>query len=145
MITAIVEYRLREYLSVALDLAPYLLAARKRKEPWQSIPGSQRVPASLPKRIVIITFATPAFFYKVSRVGQCTFTFTSEGVTRQSKLGAGKTSWDEIVRVYRFSQAYLFAKQKGAMPVPYRCLSYPDRSALESLLASKGFGASDAA
>ena len=138
LITVPVSYRLREYLSSCIDFAPYAVAARQQHDALHSTAKHAPAPASLPQRMAIVAFATPAFFYKVARVGSCTFQFTSSGLARQSKLGTLEVAWCEIKRVYRLSQVYLFAKEKGAMPLPYRCLSVSARAELESLLSANG-------
>ena len=118
--TVSVSYRLPEYLSVVWEYAPVALAEHAQAKQ----PGSKPKPFKvLLGRLVGTALSVPMFFYKVSRVGICQFDFTDAGVTRKSKLGELQTSWSEVKHVRALKRAFLIIKERGAMPVPYRCLS----------------------
>jgi len=139
-----VAYRLPEYLSTVLEYAPYAITGKKQGVSPNSVVAPTEQISRL-ARGTIKTVSSIGFFYKKSRVGDCIFAFDSEGLSRQSKMGKLAVPWTKVERVFRLSQAYLFAKKRGAMPVPYRCLSLEQRASLEELLFSVGHGATNVA
>lgn len=137
MPTAIVEYNLREYLTVILEVLPLAKAARKENVPfWATQTPAARI--GMMDKIVAVPFATLAFLWKKHRIGTCTFSFDCEGIRRISRARELFVRWPEIKAVTRLSNAYLLTKANGSMPLPYRCLSIADRNALERLLAAAG-------
>jgi hypothetical protein len=50
----------------------------------------------------------------------------------------------EVLFSVALTNAYLVAKEGGAMPIPYRCLSGEQRARLEELLSNAGHGATAA-
>jgi hypothetical protein len=139
-----VAYRLPEYLSTVLEYAPYAITGKKRGVSPNSVVAPTEQISQL-ARVTIKAVSSIAFLYKVSRVGDCIFAFDTEGLSRQSKMGELTVPWTKVERVFRLSQAYLFSKERGAMPVPYRCLSPEERASLEELLLSVGHGAKNVA
>jgi hypothetical protein len=139
-----VRYQFWEYVSVVMDYLPFELTARKQRVPVRAV-SEPTERAGLGARLLMSVLAAVVFPYKLARVGECTFRFSSEGMSRKSRNGTLALSWNEVERVYRFSRAYLFAKAGGAMPVPYRCLATSDRARLEALLASVHHGLENAA
>ena len=132
--TVKVDYQLREYLSVVWDFAQYAGKAGRRSDMVHPL-AKQETRVGLLTKISLAIVATPIFFYKISRVGRCEFTFTESGLTRMSKGSSLQTPWDEIRYVYPLSQVFLFAKAVGAMPVPYRCLSRAQHELLEDFVS----------
>ena len=145
MISTLVVYRLAEYLTVCLDIAPYAQVARRDGVPLHQArdPAGERT--SYAARLAIVAIGTAAFAYKKRRVGACEFTFDRSGLVRHCRMGALEVPWRHVARVFRLSGAYLFAKADGAMPVPYRCLSARQRAELEALLRENGHGPADEA
>lgn len=84
-----------------------------------------------------MVFVPLIFWYKIRKVGRCTFVIDEDGVERTSKLGVGRTPWSDVVTVHRLSQAYLVEKSKGALPLPYRCLDAGQTLALENFFQVK--------
>lgn len=139
MMTLNVRYTLAEYLAVIEAFTPYALTAKKEKtSPWEV--RRPVVQAGWLARSLVKFMASAAFFYKVSRVGECRFTFSETGLVREAKDGRMQVSWLEVIRVLRLPTAFLFAKSNGAMPVPYSCMSEQQRTELEELLALVGHG-----
>ncbi len=124
--TVIVKYQLSEYISVICDFAQYAGKTRRRSDLVHPLARQEKKIGVLTKAGLAIV-ATPIFFYKVFRVGTCEFTFTEVGLTRKSKATTLDVSWQDIQYAYALSQAFLFAKAVGALPVPYRCLSNAQR------------------
>jgi len=131
-VTVTVDYQLREYLSVVWDFAQYVGKARRHRDIVHPLPKQEKGVGAFTKAGLAIV-ATPAFFYKVFRVGRCEFTFTELGITRKSKARTVQATWQDIHYIYPLSQAFLIAKAVGAMPVPYRCFSSDQRELLEGL------------
>lgn len=126
-----VSYRLFEYLAflreeIAMELAldgDSTGVRVSRRDLWLARAASS----------VIGVFA---FAYKVSRVGTCRFSIDRDFIVRESKSGKLALPWSDIVAVKRFRPGYLFAKAKGAMPVPYRVLTREQRDAIERHIAA---------
>lgn len=83
-----------------------------------------------------------ALFYKRLRLGTCRFAFSEQALTRTSRAGVKTVAWSDVLRVRRFSSAYLIEVAAGGLPLPYRCLDASQRAAFDALLAHKGFSAS---
>lgn len=143
MLTLNVRYTLSEYLAVVDAFIPYALTAKKDKSAAWEV-HCPTVRAGWATKTLTKCIASGAFFYKVSRVGDCRFTFSDTGLVREAKNGRMQVPWPEITRVFRLPTAFLFAKAKGAMPVPYSCMSEQERAVLEQLLAQVGHGPNDA-
>ena len=138
MLTVNVVYRLREYLCVLQELAPLGYAAKRSGQSLHEVASSDLKTGLFP-RLAIALVGTLAFAYKTRKVGPCIFRIDVESIRRDSRLGELVVPWADIRRVHRFSGAYLFLKEVGAMPLPYRCLTPPQRAELETLLAANGF------
>lgn len=127
--TVLVKYQLREYISIICDFAQYAGKTKRRSELVHPLSRQEKKIGVLTKAGLAIV-ATPIFFYKVFRVGACEFSFTENGLTRKSKGVTLDVSWRDIQYAYVLSEAFLFAKAVGALPVPYRCLSNAQRECL---------------
>jgi len=127
-IRLLVRYRLGEYLSVVLDHLPFAVE--------QMTGGRKR--AGWATRAMLVMVATPAFFYKKWRVGDCRFEIDGRALVRRSRTERLVLPWSEVVDVHRYRGAYLVAKQGGAMPLPYRCFSAEQRERFERCVASRG-------
>jgi len=79
--------------------------------------------------------STVLFFYKSWRVGTCTFKIDGAGITRDSKGGSFTVPWSDVTAIYKRDPGYLIAKEKGAMPIPFRVLSADQLSRLATLVA----------
>jgi hypothetical protein len=135
--TVEVSYRLSEYLSVVWEYAPTALVKHARAKQPAAEPKPFKL---LLGRLVGTAFSVPMFFYKVSRVGRCHFQFTESGVTRKSKMGELQTPWAEVKHVRVLRKAFLIVKERGAMPVPYRCMSQAQHEWFRSFAANLNVG-----
>jgi hypothetical protein len=122
-ITFSVRYTRDEYLSFVSDHA--LLVGNQQRV----AKGKPRLP-DLPwwMRAMIRAIATPVYFYKLSKVGECRFTIDEQQLVRETKDGAMTVPWRDVVAVHQHSQCWLVAKAHGAMPLPFRCMSDTQRA-----------------
>lgn len=141
MITVDIRYTLPEYLEIVRGLAGYHVSAKRQRVALHE--ARQAAPVPLWMRLSLLSFAPLIFFYKVSKIGTCRFVVDAKGITRSSKMGTLAIGWDEVIRVFPLSNAYLFFKGKGAVPIPHRCLSPAQRTELEALLVANGHGVAD--
>jgi hypothetical protein len=123
-----VIYSLREYLSIVQEHAPIALAARnsQRGKPLT------RTPKLL--NVLLIPLASVAFFFKKRRMPICHFTISDERIKRVTQDGVLEIPWTDIVAVHRYKQGYLVQKSKGAVPLPYRCLTVVQTKMLETFI-----------
>ena len=119
-----VKYRLSEYLRI---VQAHVLATAIPKD-------MGRFQRALHLGLLSVV-ATPVFFYKSWRVGVCSFKIDSAGITRHSKGGTLTVAWSEVVAIHRYDPGYLVAKDKGAMPIPFRVLSPEQLSGLSAWFA----------
>lgn len=126
-----VSYQLGEYKSLVSEFILF----RHNRRLLEKSPGA-RIASKLPLsiRLAFTMFVPLVFFYKISKVGRCTFLIDGDGVQRTSRLGTGRVPWPDVVTVHRLSRAYLVEKSKGALPLPYRCLDDKQTAALDQLL-----------
>lgn len=82
-------------------------------------------------------FLSLMLFYKRLRLGTCRFIVSEDGMTRSSKMGTKSVSWPEVQRVSECSVAYLIELEKGAMPIPFRCMNVEQRESFDALVARK--------
>jgi hypothetical protein len=76
--------------------------------------------------------ATPLFLLKKRRMPVCDFTIDRAVIARSSKAGEFQRGWDEVKSVRSYSSGYLLLFERGALPIPFRCL---DGGQLERLRA----------
>jgi hypothetical protein len=144
MLTIPVEYRLAEYLAVVIEMLPAIKAARKAGKPLHALPQATSSTTSAFEKALVAPLAAAAFLYKRHKLGICIFGIDATGVRRRSKADELFVSWSDVKAVFRLTNAYLVAKEGGAMPIPYRCLSGEQRARLEELLSNAGHGATAA-
>lgn len=133
-VVADVKYQFFEYMQVVRDRLDDTQGGQARWYDWW-----------------IDTFALPAFLsllfvIKTNRVGRCTFTIDTIGITRSSKNGTFTSTWSEIddIKRYRTSYLVILSGDEGAMPLPFRTLSVSQLRAVDAwialLRASRGSG-----
>ena len=114
-----VSYRLGEYREVVRDHMS------------QTVP---HVRSSRLARVFTAVFIPLVFALKKRKVGDCEFVIDDAGVRRRAKDGDVLVEWQSVTAIHRYSSSYLIEKNKGAMPIPYRCLDAAQRDRLEQLL-----------
>jgi len=130
-----VEYGLKEYLQVLVDFVP--IEYHKRALQSGKAKSGQPKRLTWPMKGLLIAIGSVAFLYKVNKVGTCRFKISSASIERASKGGTHKTTWPEVVSVFRLSGAYLVQKSNGAMPIPFRCMGEAELAEFEHLAGSK--------
>ncbi|MGH8127140.1 MAG: YcxB family protein [Gammaproteobacteria bacterium] len=129
-----VAYRLNEYLSIFCEYALiYKDAKVRKKSKWAAKVSKLR----WYEYIVLTIVGTLAFFYKVNKVGVCVFDIDENQIKRTCKLGVIRLPWADVVAIHRLSRAYLVEKARGGMPLPYRCLTAEQATALDGLMRRK--------
>lgn len=129
-----VAYRLDEYLSFLSDYAPIFKEIRARKKVGSSVACKK---VRWYERVGLVLVGTLAYFYKINKVGDCVFDIDEHQIKRTSKLGVICLPWTDVVAIRRLSRAYLIEKSRGAMPLPYRCLTVEQAATLDELVRRK--------
>ena len=70
----------------------------------------------------VVLLATPLFLLKKRRMPLCKFTIDRAAIARSSKAGECRRGWDEVKSVRSYSRGYLVLFERGAVPIPFRCL-----------------------
>ncbi|WP_323143050.1 hypothetical protein [Massilia phyllosphaerae] len=70
----------------------------------------------------VVLLATPFFLLKKRRMPVCDFTIDRTVIARRSKAGECRRGWDEVKGVRSYSRGYLVLFERGAVPIPFRCL-----------------------
>jgi len=120
-----VSYSLGEYLSIVQDHIPSVLAAYEAE---RGKPLTRR-----PKLLKFfwIPVASVGFLLKKRRMPVCHFTIDRERIQRVTRDGTLDIPWTDVIAVHPYTQGYLVEKSKGAVPLPYRCLTTEQADALE--------------
>jgi hypothetical protein len=117
-----VVYTLPEYLGFVRDHLAFL----------------RRRPAGPLARAWVALIGTPIFFIKKRRMPRCTFRIDAQGIERQSRAGTLARSWAEVGSVRRYRRGYLVMYDRGAMPIPFRCMDRAQAAAFRQLAARAG-------
>jgi hypothetical protein len=131
-VSASVNYRLNEYLSIVAD---HLLIEIRRHANRKGKPGPARLPLSA--RLSLLTLFPLVYWHKKRAVGTCNFSIDDKEIRRQSKSGAFAVPWAEITEVHRHTVAYLLISIRGGLPLPYRCFEGSAREAIEELVRTR--------
>jgi len=123
-----VVYTLSEYLSFLRDHVDFTLrwarpAARLRR-------GSVSLLCAL--------VGTPLFFIKKRRMPRCAFCIDAHGIERRTRAGTLVRGWADIEGVRRYRRGYLVMYDRGAMPIPFRCMDREQEAAFRRLAAGAG-------
>jgi len=132
-----VSYSLREYLSFVRDYLPDGLAEMAAQ-------GKSRGVSARVVRPFALVGAAVAFFFKKRRMPVCDFTIDEAGIRRATRDGVLVIPWNEVRRVYRYTEGYLVREHRGAVALPYRCFSPDMKANMERLIAAYGGGADQA-
>ena len=128
-----VSYGLGEYMSIVRDYGIWHQATNGGKA--EAIRNTRGLLHRLYHAATVYLLAPPIFLLKKRVVGKCEFTIDRQLVKRRSKSGDVELPWKDVLRVHRLSVAYLVEKDGGAMPLPYRSFSQPQRDVFENILA----------
>jgi len=122
-----VTYTLRDYLTVLREHVSMESARRSGKK----LGALTR--ATLPIWVTLI--GLPMYVIKRLHMPVCDFRIDDDGVSRSSAKGTQTKPWNELVEARAYSGSYLLVFKRGAMPVPYRCLSAQQVVRMRALLA----------
>jgi hypothetical protein len=153
-----VVYTLAEYLSLVGDHATFVLrrrpAAWRRRAAW--LPPALGLPAlaaawsagsgwpglalglagllalachPVTLRAWMLVLGTPIFLFKKRRMPACSFRIDGAGIERTSRTGTFARAWQDVTAVRRYRRGYLLTYDKGAVPIPLRCM---DQGQLEA-------------
>jgi hypothetical protein len=81
---------------------------------------------------------TPVFLVKKRRMPQCAFCIDARGIERRTRAGTLVRGWADVRRVRRYRQGYLLIFDRGALPIPFRCLDRAQEAAFRRLAARAG-------
>jgi len=84
-------------------------------------------------RALISGVAAIQFARKKRKMPSCSFRIDDDGITRATRLGSLVVPWRNVTSIYRYEPGYLVERGKGALPIPYRCISEQQRMRLEQL------------
>lgn len=88
-------------------------------------------------RAFVSTVAAFFFAVKKRKMPLCSFRIDEDGITRVTRLGSLVVPWRKVTNIYRYEPGYLIEKEKGALPIPFRCLTKEQRARLEQLLGRR--------
>lgn len=120
-----VSYSLSEYLSIVQDHYPSALAS------YYSRRGKSLKRITRLTTFVLIMVGSVMFFFNKRRMPVCHFTINGERIKRVTQDGILEFPWTGVVAVHRYKQGFLIQKSRGAVPLPYRCLTKDQRTLLE--------------
>lgn len=120
-----VSYSLSEYLSMVQEHYPSALAE------YYSRRGKPTKRMSRLAKLLVVLVASVAFYFKKRRMHVCHFTVDGERIQRVTQDGVLNILWTDVVAVRRYTQGYMVQKFRGAIPLPYRCLTGDQRKLLE--------------
>ena len=79
---------------------------------------------SLAGKMVIYLSAAAIYWVKSLKVRHSEIAIGSDGIRRRSSGGERIFPWSEVKAVHKMTPGYLIELQRGAIPVPYRCISH---------------------
>lgn len=117
----LVSYRFSEYYAFALE----------------HVERTQRSRPSFAGRMVIYLSSLAVFGLKTWKIPWCEFRIDPAGIRRKTAQGELLFPWSDVKAIHRFSPGYLFELEKGAIPIPYRCVDPREAGRLAEFLAAK--------
>jgi hypothetical protein len=86
----------------------------------------------------VALIATPIFYVKKRRMPLCAFDIDADGIARTTRAGRLVRRWDEVKAVRRYRQGYLVFMERGAMPIPLRCMTAAQQERFRALVLGRG-------
>jgi hypothetical protein len=115
-----VSYTLIEYLSMVREHVAFLL----RHQPQAVKRRRVLVPlACAATALALAAGVTPVFLLKKRRTPVSDVTIDRRAIERSSTRGEFRRNWDEVKSVRRYSRGYLLVFERGALPIPFRCMN----------------------
>jgi hypothetical protein len=125
-----VAYSLGEYLGFVRDHLAFLARRGKpgaRRRAWEGMVSAA----------CVALLATPVFYWKKRRMPVCEFRIDAAGIERGTRQGCFMRRWDEVRAVRRYRRGYLVMFEKGAIPIPFRCLTAEQQEGLRALFLGR--------
>ena len=91
-------------------------------------------PFTLPAWVVLV--GTPMYLIKRVRMPVCDFAIDAHKITRSSAAGTLVKPWSELIEARAYAGSYLLLFARGAIPLPYRCLSAEQLAQLRALIGA---------
>ncbi|MFK3738055.1 YcxB family protein [Massilia sp. TN1-12] len=88
-------------------------------------------PVTIPFWMLVL--GTPLFLFKKRRMPSCSFRIGCGGIERTSRTGTLVRAWSDVTTVRRYRRGYLLLLDKGAVPIPYRCMDKAQQEAFRKL------------
>lgn len=86
----------------------------------------------------IALIAPPVFYAKRWRTPAGTFRIDADGIERRAGGERSLRRWDEVRAVRRYRSGYLLMLGRGAIPIPFRCMSSEEEVRLRAFCAGRG-------
>ncbi len=120
-----VRYSLPEYVSFMWQHGGFLI--RRRRIRW---------PANLFLRIKSTVSAALNFLLMGRGRRTYEFTIDEHGIVRTSG-GVTLIDWEDVSAVRTYSRGFMMILKRGTLPIPYRCLSAGQVTAMQNLAAAR--------
>lgn len=79
--------------------------------------------------------ATPIFYVKRRRMPACDFRIDANGIERTGARGTFVRRWHDVQSIRRYRHAYLVVFSRGAVPIPFRCMTAEQQQRFRALAA----------
>lgn len=104
--------------------------------PVASAPAAQALRSDAGAWVAVV--GTPVFLIKKGRMPHCAFCVDAHGIERRSRAGTLARSWADIREVRRYRRGYLVIYDRGAMPIPFRCMDREQEGVFRRLASRSG-------
>ena len=128
-IVFVVRYERREYLALLAEYAP-AAAARKRNPAHAGTRPTSLGPGG---RLLLTVVGSLVFWWKRLRIGDCHFSVDARGIRRRSRSQEVCIAWTEVLAVRKLRHAWMIELDRGALPIPIRCIPAGQEAALAAL------------
>jgi hypothetical protein len=126
-----VVYTLSEYLGFLRDHLSFTL--RRASPPVRM----RRI--TIPLACACITLiGIPVFLAKKRRMPHCAFRVDGNGIERSTRAGTLVRSWAAVDSVRCYRRGFLVMVDRGAMPIPFRCMDREQVAAFRRLASKAG-------
>lgn len=124
-----VRYTFGEYMGFMWEHGGYLIHRRRIR--W---------PMGLYLRLKSTLSAATHFV--LLRRGRRTYEFQIDqhGIVRTSDMGVSLIDWDDVQRIRIYSKGFMMVLKRGTLPIPFRCLSKDEMSAMRGIADARAAG-----
>jgi hypothetical protein len=68
------------------------------------------------------------------------FQIDQHGIVRTSDTGVSLIDWDDVQRIRTYTSGFMLVLKRGTLPLPFRCLTEDDVSALRHIVEARAAG-----